>query len=118
MTVFHISYDAKDSEDCENLRREIPIALLKGFPCIRDLTEPVRSTFRFVADVGKDGQLEILSVMREFAERCYYFASAADAYEKEGKSYFPSLTFANEGLDNNFQLMIKDEIAKSKDCQG
>lgn len=107
-TLYHISYDAKDAADSENLRKEIPLALLKAEKSIVTLTEPVRSTFRVVAKSGEEARSRILETMSTFLDRCYYFVSGSDAYVSEGRTYYPSKTEPNEGLNEKFQKILEE----------
>ena len=54
MSLYHISYDAKNYKDSEALRIDIPKALLSGGVGVTTVNEPVRSTFKFIADGGDD----------------------------------------------------------------
>ena len=107
MTLYHLSYDAMDASDSEKLRMEIPDALLRAESSITELTEPVRSTFRFEAESGTDVRGRILAAMSTFAGRCYYFVSGSDSYVQDNKVYYPSRTVQNDELNTNFQASFK-----------
>lgn len=113
MTLYHVSYDAKESSDSKALRLDIPAALLKAERSVAALTEPVRSTFRFKAESGDEPRARILTAMAGFADRCYYFLSASDSYVRDGKVFYPSKTMANEELDKEFQKLLKARLEDS-----
>ena len=112
MSLYHISYDAKDYKDSEALRIDIPKALLSGGVGVTTVNEPVRSTFRFVADGDDDNRKRIFSIMAGFSDRCYYCITCADEFIQDGKTYFKSKTVANEELDKNFQDTLKDALSE------
>lgn len=112
MSLYHISYDAKDCKDSEALRIDIPKALLRGNVGVETVNEPVRSTFRFIADGDDDNRKRIFSIMAEFSDRCYYFITCADEYIQDGKTYFKSKTMANEELEEKFQTVLKNALSE------
>ena len=111
MSLYHISYDAKDCKDSEALRIDIPKALLSGGAGVETVNEPVRSTFRFVADGDDDNRKRIYTIMAGFTDRCYYFITCADEYVQDGNTYFKGKTVANEELDENFQDTLKKALS-------
>lgn len=112
MSLYHISYDAKDCKDSEVLRIDIPKALLRGDVGVEKVNEPVRSTFRFVADGSDDNRKKIFAIMAGFSGRCYYFITCADEYVQDGETYFKSKTMANEELEKNFQNILEDALSE------
>ena len=106
-----MSYDAKDYKDSEALRIDIPKALLSGDVGVATVNEPVRSTFRFIADGDDDNRKRIFSIVARFSDRCYYFITCADEFVQDGKTYFKSKTVANEELEENFQTALKDALS-------
>ena len=112
MSLYHISYDAKDCKDSEALRIDIPKALLSGGVGVTTVNEPVRSTFKFIADGGDDNLRKIFSIVSGFSDRCYYFITCADTYVKDGKAYYKGNTAANKELEENFQTVLKEALAE------
>ena len=112
MSLYHISYDAKDYKDSEALRIDIPKALLSGGVGVATVNEPVRSTFRFIADGGDDNRKRIFSIVAGFSNRCYYFITCADEYVKDGETYFKGKTVANAELEENFQTVLKEALSE------
>ena len=106
MSLYHISYDAKDSTDSEALRLQIPLALLRGSVGVTEMSEPTRSTLRFVADGDDNNRKRIFSIVSGFSDRCYYFITCADEFLQDGKTYFKGKTMANEALDSNFKTIL------------
>ena len=113
MSLYHISYDAKDCKDSDALRVEIPKALLSGGVGVTTVNEPVRSTFRFFADGDYDNLKMIFSIMAGFSDRCYYFITCAGKYVKGGKTYSKGKIAANKELEENFQTMLKEALAEN-----
>lgn len=118
MALVHLSYDAKNSADSDQLRHDIPKKFLEAKRGIVDFSEPARSTFRFVINESAVDCQWIRDVMSQFEHRCYFFISACDSYADKGKgqSLWPSLTRANRALNDSFQKIletIKQEIVKS-----
>ena len=113
MSLYHISYDAKDCKDSEALRIDIPKALLRGNVGVETVTEPVRSTFRFIADGDNDNRKRIFSILAGFSDKCYYFITCADAYVQDGETYFKGKTVANTELEENFQLTLKKALSEN-----
>ena len=108
MSLYHISYDAKDCKDSEALRIDIPKALLSCGVGVTTVNEPVRSTFKFIADGGDGNLRKIFSIMSGFSDRCYYFITCADTYVKDGTTYFKSNTAANKELEKKiFRLYLR-----------
>ena len=102
--LFHISYDVRSGQNSEALRTDIVQRYLQLYPGIaQTITEPTRSTLRFVLDVDRVRMIDVLSVMREFESRCFFFVSASESYTEEGRSYFPSITAPNTALNSNFR---------------
>ena len=116
MALVHISYDAKDSDDSDALRRDIPKAYFTSGHKIYDFTEPQRSTFRFEIDGSAKDTGWARDVMDKFKNRCYYFISMSDAYLDENKEKkLPCRTNENKTLNKNFQSVlneIKSDIKK------
>ena len=121
--IFHISYDAKDSSDCENLRRDIPKAFLEKEPGITDFTEPTKSNFRFSAVLSGDKSKRLLDVMETFKDRCFYYGSACGTYKNEvdGKDYYIEVRHPKGGtLAASFEDIIekaRKEIAEERKHQ-
>lgn len=115
MALVHISYDAKDSNDSDALRRDIPKAYLASGQKIYAFTEPQRSTFRFEIDGSAKDTGWARDVMDNFKNRCYYFISMSDVYLDENKvKKYPCRTNENGKLNKNFQDIlegIKKDIA-------
>lgn len=112
MSLYHISYDAKDCKDSEALRIDIPKALLSGGVGVTIVNEPVRSTFRFIADGDDDNRKKIFSIVAGFSDRCFYFITCADEYVQDGETYFKGKTAANTELDENFQAALKEALSE------
>lgn len=121
--IFHISYDAKDSADCENLRKDIPRAFLEQEPGIMDFTEPTKSNFRFSAQLSGGGSKRLLDVMEKFKRRCYYYGSACGTYknDEDGKTYYIEVRNPKGGtLAASFEDIIKttkEEIQEERKRQ-
>lgn len=118
MALVHLSYDAKNSADSDQLRHDIPKKFLEAQRGVVDFSEPARSTFRFVIDESAADCQWVRDVMAQFEQRCYFFISACDSYvdKERGQSLWPSLTRANKALNDSFQRIlevIKQEIGKS-----
>ena len=106
MALYHLSYDAREAKDSEALRMAIPSALLSSNLGVSDISEPVRSTFRFVADGSDENRRRIFSIMTAFESRCFYFISCADEYIRDGGSYFKSKTMENPDLNKKFLELL------------
>lgn len=115
MALVHISYDAKDSDDSDALRRDIPKAYLASGQKIYSFTEPQRSTFKFEIDGSAKDTGWARDVMDKFKNRCYYFINMSDAYLDENNvEKYPCRTNENGTLDKNFKVVlaeIKKDIA-------
>lgn len=108
--IFHISYDATDSSDCENLRKDIPKAFLEKEPAITDFTEPTKSNFRFSAQLNGEDSKRLLDVMEKFKGRCYYYGSACGTYknDEDGMDYYIEVRRPKGGtLAASFEDIIK-----------